>query len=64
MRAVWLSYITHDVSPAADATPLWIPQLSMALGCIGFALVFLDAIVARWQGAHGSLRPGLGRRVE
>ena len=50
MRAVWLSYITHDVSPAADATPLWIPQLSMAIGCVAFALAFLDAIVARWRG--------------
>ena len=50
MRAVWLSHITHDVSPAADATPLWIPQLSMAIGCVAFALAFLDAIVARWRG--------------
>ena len=50
MRAVWLSYITHDVSPAADATPLWIPQLSMAIGCVAFALALLDAIVARWRG--------------
>ena len=50
MRAVWLSYITHDVSPAADATPLWIPQLCMAIGCVAFALAFLDAIVARWRG--------------
>ena len=50
MRAVWLSYITRDVSPAADATPLWIPQLSMAIGCVAFALAFLDAIVARWRG--------------
>ena len=50
LRAVWLSYIPHDVSPAADATPLWIPQLSMAIGCVAFALAFLDAIVARWRG--------------
>ena len=50
MRAVWLSYITPDVSPAADATPLWIPQLCMAIGCVVFALAFLDAIVARWRG--------------
>lgn len=50
VRAVWLSYITHDVSPAADATPLWIPQLAMAIGCVAFALAFLDAIVARLRG--------------
>src|SRR5690606_38457962 len=36
VRSVWISYITHDISPAADASPLWIPQISMAIGCIGF----------------------------
>lgn len=45
-RLVWVSYVTHDVSPAADAAPLWIPQLAMALGCIGFALSFLQALWA------------------
>ena len=50
VRAVLLSYITHDVSPSADATPLWIPQLCMAIGCVAFALAFLDAIVARVRG--------------
>jgi TRAP-type C4-dicarboxylate transport system permease small subunit len=46
-RLVWVSYITHDVSPSADVTPLWIPQLAMALGCIGFAVAFLHALYAR-----------------
>lgn len=50
VRLVWVSYATHDVSPAADATPLWIPQIAMALGCAGFALGFVHALVARWQG--------------
>ena len=50
VRLVWVSYATHDVSPAADATPLWIPQLAMALGCAGFAFGFLHALAARWQG--------------
>lgn len=49
-RLVWVSYSTHDISPAADASPLWIPQLAMALGCIGFALSFIQALVERWQG--------------
>lgn len=49
-RLIWVSYLMHDISPAADATPLWIPQISMALGCIGFALAFAHALVARWQG--------------
>jgi len=46
-RLVWMSHLTHDVSPSADATPLWIPQIFMALGCIGFALSFVDALLAR-----------------
>jgi TRAP-type C4-dicarboxylate transport system permease small subunit len=49
-RLVWLSHVTHDVSQGADATPLWIPQLAMALGCIGFAVAFADALLARVQG--------------
>lgn len=49
-RMAWLSYTTHDVSPGSDATPLWIPQITMALGCVGFAAAFVDACLARWAG--------------
>ncbi|MEW6707181.1 MAG: TRAP transporter small permease [Pseudomonadota bacterium] len=49
-RLVWGSYVTHDVSTGADATPLWMPQVLMALGCIGFALSFAEALLARLQG--------------
>ena len=48
-RLVWISHATHDISTSADATPLWIPQLAMALGCIGFAVSFADALLARMQ---------------
>ena len=44
-RLVWLSHVTHDISSGTDATPLWIPQISMVLGCFGFALAFLSALV-------------------
>lgn len=50
IRLAWVSWATHDVSPAADATPLWIPQLGMVLGCIGFAVAFAHAICVRWNG--------------
>ncbi|WP_332741143.1 TRAP transporter small permease [Hydrogenophaga sp.] len=52
IRLVWVSWDTHDISPGADATPLWIPQLGMALGCVGFALSFAHALLMRWQGGH------------
>lgn len=42
-RLVWISKTTHDVSQGADATPLWIPQLFMAIGAIGFVVAFVDA---------------------
>lgn len=50
LRLVWLSHAMHDVSPAADATPLWIPQVACALGCLGFALSLADAMVSRARG--------------
>jgi TRAP-type C4-dicarboxylate transport system permease small subunit len=50
LRLVWTSYSTHDVSQGSDATPLWLPQLAMALGCVGLALALLDAAVARLRG--------------
>ncbi len=49
-RLVWVSYVTHDISPGSDATPLWIPQTLMALGCVGFCMAFVEALVARLQG--------------
>ncbi|MEO8278847.1 MAG: TRAP transporter small permease subunit [Ideonella sp.] len=50
VRLVWVSYTLHDVAATGDATPLWIPQVSMALGCIGFALAFVQALWARISG--------------
>lgn len=50
LRMVWVSHATHDISSGADATPLWIPQIAMALGCVGFAIAFLHALLARWRG--------------
>ena len=50
VRLVWVSYTLHDVAATGDATPLWIPQLSMALGCVGFALAFVQALWSRFSG--------------
>jgi TRAP-type C4-dicarboxylate transport system permease small subunit len=47
---VWISYSTHDVSPGSDASPLWMPQLAMALGCVGFALSFMHALIENASG--------------
>jgi TRAP-type C4-dicarboxylate transport system permease small subunit len=57
LRLVLQSQQMHDVSQGADATPLWIPQLAMALGCTGFALSFADALLARLRGRAYFRRP-------
>lgn len=46
-RLVWISYVTNDVSPGSDATPLWIPQIAMAVGCLGFAVAFVEELVLK-----------------
>ncbi len=49
-RLVWLSWDLKDVSQGADATPLWIPQLMMMVGCMGLAVAFAHALLARLAG--------------
>ncbi|MGE0350002.1 TRAP transporter small permease [Hydrogenophaga sp.] len=64
IRLVWVSWITHDISPGADVTPLWIPQIGMALGCIGFALSFAHALLLRHRGEHFTPVGGDAARTE
>lgn len=59
-RLVWVSFVTHDVSPSSDATPLWIPQLAMALGCVGLAVAMADALACRFSGRSFFLAPPEG----
>lgn len=40
------SYSFNDLSTDEDATPLWIPQLGMAIGCVLFALALIEEFVA------------------
>jgi TRAP-type C4-dicarboxylate transport system permease small subunit len=49
-RLVWFSHLTGDVSTAADATPLWLPQLSMAIGTSALALAFVQALLSQARG--------------
>jgi TRAP-type C4-dicarboxylate transport system permease small subunit len=44
-KLVWGSYVYHDVSQNVDATPLWIPQLSMAIGLAAMFLAFLEDLI-------------------
>lgn len=42
---VWWSFVYNDMSVAEDRTPLWIPQLSMALGTTVLTVAFVDGLV-------------------
>lgn len=44
-RGVSWSYALGDVSQGQDATPLWIPQLSMAVGTAILGVAFADHLV-------------------
>ena len=50
VRLVWVSRLTNDISQGSDATPLWLPQLAMALGCVGLLVALIDAASSRATG--------------
>ena len=52
VRLSWQSWDFHDISTGNDATPLWIPQMSMALGAVVLCVAFVDELVLEWQGAR------------
>ena len=49
-RLVWQSRSFHDISTASDATPLWIPQIGMALGASILAIALIDALLLEARG--------------
>jgi TRAP-type C4-dicarboxylate transport system permease small subunit len=52
VRLSWQSYVLHDVSTGNDATPLWLPQLAMAVGTVIFAIAFVDEFVREISGTR------------
>jgi TRAP-type C4-dicarboxylate transport system permease small subunit len=56
-RLAWQSHVFHDISTSSDATPLWIPQIGMALGTVILTIAFIDELVLEIRGkriARGS----------
>ena len=49
-RLVWQSHLFHDISTGNDATPLWLPQLAMAVGTAVLAIAFIDELVLELRG--------------
>ena len=50
VRLVWQSHEFNDMSTSNDATPLWIPQLAMAVGAVVFAIAAVDEFFIEWRG--------------
>ena len=51
VRLAWQSRTFNDISTGNDATPLWIPQLAMAIGTAILLIALVDALVAVLHGA-------------
>ena len=45
VRLAWQSHTFNDISQGNDATPLWIPQISMAVGAIVLLVAMVDDFV-------------------
>jgi TRAP-type C4-dicarboxylate transport system permease small subunit len=57
-RLSWQSHRFHDISTGNDATPLWIPQLAMAVGCVVMAVAFVDELVLALRGRRRAADEG------
>ncbi|MDE2613459.1 MAG: TRAP transporter small permease subunit [Burkholderiales bacterium] len=49
-RLAWQSYRFHDISTGNDATPLWLPQIAMAVGTLVLLVAFVDELVLELRG--------------
>jgi TRAP-type C4-dicarboxylate transport system permease small subunit len=45
VRLAWQSHAYNDISQGNDATPLWIPQIAMALGSAVLLVAMVDDLV-------------------
>jgi TRAP-type C4-dicarboxylate transport system permease small subunit len=50
VRLVFVSWQIKDISTGNDATPLWIPQLAMAVGTVVLLVAFVDEWVQELRG--------------
>ncbi len=50
VRLAWQSHAFNDRSTGIDATPLWIPQLTMAIGTVVLFIAFVDGLIGTLRG--------------
>jgi len=56
-HALWVSRAINDMSTSNDATPLWIPQIAMAVGTVILFIAFVDDWVLELQGRRKGAVP-------
>jgi TRAP-type C4-dicarboxylate transport system permease small subunit len=64
VKLAWQSRVFNDISTSTDATPLWIPQLGMALGAVVMTIACLDEWVLEWRGLRKGESNGEALRNE
>ncbi len=57
VRLAWQSHVLNDISTGNDATPLWIPQLAMAVGTVVLLIAFVDEWVLELRGRRATGEP-------
>lgn len=53
VRLAWVSRKLNDISTGNDATPLWIPQIAMAVGTVVLLIALIDEWVLELRGRRG-----------
>ncbi|GAB4039936.1 MAG: TRAP transporter small permease [Rubrivivax sp.] len=64
VRLSWQSHAFQDISTGHDATPLWIPQLGMAIGSVILLIAFVDELVLELRGQRQRTTPEEALRNE
>jgi TRAP-type C4-dicarboxylate transport system permease small subunit len=57
VRLAYQSWQFNDISTGNDATPLWIPQIAMALGTLVFAIALADDFVLELRSRRAHTAP-------
>ena len=57
IRLAFQSWQFNDISTGNDATPLWIPQVTMAFGTLILLIAFADELVLELQGRRTLVTP-------
>ncbi len=57
VRLAYQSWQFNDISTGSDATPLWLPQLTMAIGTVILLIAFVDELLLEWKGARLAKAP-------